>query len=227
MPPGTINEMIKQAKTPAEQIHDLLASTPDLNTLALADKETVLALGSKEDADKLWALLKDKTTQVPGVVISADANTIKVAVTQDAKDTKTADFVVNLKKPLTDADLKVVIPGFEFKTQPDDELVGTYDSYTQTPATDTTAQAAVIVLREGEYIAEGRRRRRPCIMRQSIIRRPTKRVRNQQRVVGDYQAHHSRTPGIRAAFAGCPFLCAIARLATAARARLRQTRPRW
>jgi hypothetical protein len=66
LPPGTINDMIKQAKTPAEQIHDLLASTPDLNTLALADKETVLALGSKEDADKLWALLKDKTTQVPG-----------------------------------------------------------------------------------------------------------------------------------------------------------------
>ena len=161
LPPGTINEMVKQAKTPAEQIHDLLASTPDLNTLALADKETVLALGSKEDADKLWALLKDKTTQVPGVVISADANTIKVAVTQDAKDTKTADFVVNLKKPLTDADLKVVIPGFEFKTQPAAELVGTYDSYTQTPATDTTAQAAVIVLREGEYIAEVKKKAAP------------------------------------------------------------------
>jgi len=28
--------------------------------LALADKELVLAFGSKEDADKLWALLKDK-----------------------------------------------------------------------------------------------------------------------------------------------------------------------
>ena len=38
------------AKSPAEQIHDLLASTPDWNTLALTDKETVLALGSKEDA---------------------------------------------------------------------------------------------------------------------------------------------------------------------------------
>ncbi len=161
LPPGTINDIIKQAKTPAEQIHDLLASTPDLNTLALADKETVLALGSKEDADKLWALLKDKTTQVPGVVISADANTIKVAVTQDAKDTKTADFVVNLKKPLTDADLKVIIPGFEFKTQPAAELVGTYDSYTQTPATDTTAQAAVIVLRDGEYIAEVKKKAAP------------------------------------------------------------------
>jgi hypothetical protein len=165
LPPGSINDMIKQAKTPAEQIHDLLASTPDLTTLALADKETVLALGSKEDADKLWALLKDKTTQVPGVVIEADANTVKVAVTQDARDTKVADFVVNMKKPLTEAELKVIQPGFEFKTQPAAELVGTYDSYTQTPATPTTAQAAVIVLRDGEYLPEVKKRapaRRPA-----------------------------------------------------------------
>jgi tetratricopeptide (TPR) repeat protein len=151
-PPGTL--VISPAKSPAEQIHDLIAATPDLNTLALADKETVLALGTKDDADKLWALLKDKETQVPGVVIEADANTVKVAVTQDAKDAKVADFVVNLKKPLTDAELKVVVAGFEFKTQPAAELVGTYDSYSQTPATATTTQAAVIVLRDGEYLAE-------------------------------------------------------------------------
>ena len=149
-PPGTFH--IDPAKSPAEQIHDLLASTPDLNTLALADKETVLAVGSKDDADRLWALLKDKETQVPGTVISADANTIKVAVTQDAKDSKTPDFIVNLKKPLTDAEQKVIVPGFEFKTQPDAELVGTYDSYQQLPATATTAQSAQIVLRDGEYV---------------------------------------------------------------------------
>jgi hypothetical protein len=149
-PPGTFH--IDPAKSPAEQIHDLIAATPDLNTLALADKETVLAVGSKDDADKLWALLKDKETQVPGIVISADANTIKVAVTQDAKDSKVADFIVNLKKPLSDADLKVIVAGFEFKTQPDNELVGTYDSYRQVPATDTSAQSAEIVLRDGEFI---------------------------------------------------------------------------
>ena len=40
-PPGTLN--IAPAKTPEEQIHDLLATTSDLNTLALADKETVLS----------------------------------------------------------------------------------------------------------------------------------------------------------------------------------------
>ncbi len=157
LPPGTLN--ITPAKSPAEQIHDLIAQTPDLKSLALADKETVLALGSKDDADKLWALLKDQQTQVPGVVIEADANTVKVAVTQDAKDTKTADFVVNMKKPLTEAELKVVQPGYEFKSaQGAAQLVGTYDSYTQTPATSTTAQAAVIVLRDGEYIPEEKKK---------------------------------------------------------------------
>ncbi len=71
-PPGTFT--ITKAKSPDEQIHDLIAATPDLNTLALADKETVLALGSKDDADKLWALLKDKQTPVPGIVIEATAS---------------------------------------------------------------------------------------------------------------------------------------------------------
>jgi hypothetical protein len=144
-PPGTFS--ITKAKSPAEQIHDLIASTPDLNTLALADKETVLAFGSKDDADKMWAILKDKTTQVPGVVIEATATQIKVAVTQDAKDSHTADFIVNLKTPL--ADKEIPAPGFEFKAQPSAELDGTYDTYTQIPATDTAAASAQIVLREG------------------------------------------------------------------------------
>lgn len=159
LPPDDIKSKIPPAKTQAEQIHDLLASTPDLKTLALADKETVLALGSKDDADKLWALMKDQQTQVPGVVIAVDPNSVKMAVTQDAKDSKTADFVVNMKKPLTDAELKTVQVGYEFKAAAGAaQLVGTYDSYTQTPATPTTAQSAVIVLRDGEYIPEEKKR---------------------------------------------------------------------
>ena len=140
------------AKSPQEQIHDLIASTPNLDTLALSDKETILAVGSKEDADKMWAVLQGKQTQVPGVVISATADQVQVAVTEDAKATKVADFIVNMKKPLTDAELKTIQPGFEFKTAPDAMLVGTYDTYKQVPATDTTSAAAQVVLRDGEYI---------------------------------------------------------------------------
>ena len=146
-PPGTFQ--ISKAKSPQEQIHDLLASTPDLTTLALADKETILAFGTKDDADKMWAVLQGKQTPVRGVVISADENTIKVAVTQDAKDSKQPDFIVNLKEPLKEAELKLYQPGFEFKTQPAAELDGTYDTYTQIPGTDTTAQSAQIVLKDG------------------------------------------------------------------------------
>jgi len=150
-PPTTLH--IDPAKSAAEQIHDLIASTPDLNTLALADKETILAVGSKEDADKLWGLLKDKATQVPGIVIESTNAQLKIAVTQDAKDSHMADFIVNLKEPLTDAELKLYPAGFEFKTG-GAELDGTYDTYTQIPATDTVAQRAEIVLREGVVIPE-------------------------------------------------------------------------
>jgi len=143
---------ITAAKSPAEQIHDLVASTPDLNTLALDDKETILALGSQEDADKLWAVLKDKTTGVPATVIEITANQIKVAVSQDAKASNVADFVVNLKKPLTDAEVAQYPKGFEFKAAPAAELAGTFDSYTKVPATDTTSTSAQIIMRDGEVI---------------------------------------------------------------------------
>ena len=152
---------IAPAPSPAEQIHDLLQST-DPNTLALADKETVLAMGSKEDADKLWTLLQGKETQVPGVVIAATPQQIQVAVTQDAKAAKVADFIVNLKKPLTDAELKIVQPGFEFKTQPQAELVGTYDTYRQVPATDKTSQSAEIALKDGEYVPAEKKKPAPA-----------------------------------------------------------------
>ena len=146
-PPGTLN--ITPAKTPQEQIHDLLASTSDLNTLALADKETVLSVGSKEDADKLWALLQGKETPVPGIVIDANANQIKVAVTQDAKDAKTADFIVNMKEPIPEKEIPAV--GSELKLLKDGgpELDGTYDNYTQVPASATAAASAQIVLKDG------------------------------------------------------------------------------
>jgi len=144
-PPGTF--VIPPAATPADMAHKAVMETPDLMTLNLEDKEFILANGSKDDADKLWALLKDKPTPVPGVVIEATASVIKMAVTQDAKDNKIADFIVNLKKPLEDKEIPAA--GFEYKIQPAAELDGTYDSYSQVPATATMAQTAQIVLRDG------------------------------------------------------------------------------
>jgi hypothetical protein len=226
-PPGTL--MITPADTPAQKIHKILANTPDLNTLALADKELVLSYGAKEDADKLWALLKDQPTPVPGtvidtkvgqikvivtqagkptdyvvklqkpvlsqsivavgtdisaqktfiqssgvasdtdkltaifsdtadpvtkIVIEAPVTVIEVAVTDDAKQAKLPDFIVNLKEPLAEKDIPAA--GFEFGLQSKGqaELDGTYDSYTQIPATDTVPQSVEIVLRDGFIQAE-------------------------------------------------------------------------
>jgi hypothetical protein len=157
-PPGTYHP--DPAKTPAEQIHIMLTDpTIKLESLALSDKETILAFGTKDDAEKIWAVMKDQATPVPGIVIESSGTVLKLAVTDDAKTAKTADFIVNLKTPLAEKDIPAV--GVELKLQPAEELDGTYDSYTQIPAKDAvpatpttpavpaTAQTAQIVLRDG------------------------------------------------------------------------------
>jgi hypothetical protein len=144
--------VIKPAKTPAEFAHDAVSG--DLNTLNLSDREFVLANGVKEDVDKLWATMKDKATPVPGVVIEATATVIKVAVSDDAKEAKIADFIVNLKAPLADKEIPAVGTVLGLESKGAEELDGTYDSYTQIPATATTAQTAQIVLREGSVQAK-------------------------------------------------------------------------
>lgn len=146
-PPSTFN--ITPAPTQQEVIHQLLASTADWNTLALVDKETVLSVGSKEDADKLWGLLQGKDTPVPGTVIEANANQVKVAVTEDAKAAKTADFIVNMKEPIPEKEIPAA--GSELKLLKDGgpELDGTYDTFTPVPPSATAAASAQIVLKDG------------------------------------------------------------------------------
>jgi hypothetical protein len=143
---------IAPAPTPTDFAHKAVTDNADLSKLNLEDKEFILANGVKEDADKLWAILKGQTTLVPGIVVEASATVIKVAVTHDAKDTKVADFIVNLKKPLEEKDIPAV--GTEFKSQPAAELDATYDTYTQIPATATTTARAQIMLSDGFIQAE-------------------------------------------------------------------------
>jgi hypothetical protein len=149
-PPETFT--ITPAATPAEVVHKLIVETRNLNTLALADKEYILTVGTKEDADKMWAVLKGQATPVPGTVIEATDSVIKVAVTQEAKDAKVADFIVKLKSPL--AAREIPAAGSVFGLQPKVQLDGTYDTYTQVPATDTTEQTAQIVLSDGVIVPE-------------------------------------------------------------------------
>ena len=143
--------VVKPAPTPADLAHQALTSG-DPAKLNLEDKEFILANASKEDADQLWAIMKGKETPVPGVVIEASTTVIKVAVSQDAKDSKTPDFIVNLKKPLDEKEVPAT--GTEYKLQPAAQLDATYDTFTTIPASGAKAASAQIVLGNGEIIPE-------------------------------------------------------------------------
>ena len=95
----------------------------DIKTMALSDKEFVLANGNQADADAVWATMKGVVTEVPGVVIQATADSVQLAVSQDAQQTKTADFTINMAKPLA------TIPTIGSSVKYD----ATFDSYTKTP----------------------------------------------------------------------------------------------
>jgi hypothetical protein len=119
--------------SPQQLAHNAVASTQDLDKgLSLSDKEFVLANGAPEDAQKVWAVLQGKTTEVPGTVIQATPDSVQLAVSEDAKQSQKADFTINMKSPMKE----VPAPGTQVT------LVATFDSYTQQPP--------MIVMKDGE-----------------------------------------------------------------------------
>jgi len=97
----------------------------DIKTMALGDKEFVLANGNDADAAAVWATMKGVVTEVPGIVVQATATSVQLAVSPDNQQStpKVADFTVNMTKPLTD------IPAIGSSVKYD----ATFDSYTKTP----------------------------------------------------------------------------------------------
>ncbi len=92
---------ITPAPKASDIAHQTVASTSDLSTLALSDKEFILQNGTPADADKVFATIKGKDVKIPdATVISATDNTVQVAVSDDAVQSKTADFTFNMKEPL-------------------------------------------------------------------------------------------------------------------------------
>jgi hypothetical protein len=109
--------------SPADLAAQTVASTPDLKTLSLGDQEFILFNGKPEDAQKVWDVLKGHRVQVPGTVISATADSVQLAVTEDNKQSKKADFTVNMKTPLKS------VPAIGATVTYD----ATFDSYTPNP----------------------------------------------------------------------------------------------
>ncbi|MGB8536172.1 MAG: hypothetical protein WCD57_07150 [Acidobacteriaceae bacterium] len=128
--------------SPADLAAQTVASTPDLKTLSLGDQEFILFNGKPEDAQKVWDVLKGHRVQVPGMVISATAESVQLAVTEDNKQSKKADFTVNMKTPLKS------IPAMGSTVTYD----STFDSYTPNPP--------MITLSDGEPPAKAPAARR-------------------------------------------------------------------
>ena len=136
-PPADLGTTITPAPKPEDMVKNLIATTPDLATLALSDKEFVLQYGQQADADKVFDTIKGKSVEIPGaVVVAATADQLQVAVSDDAKNAqpKVADFTFNMKTPLTTP------PAVGASVN----ISGTYTSYTQTPLMITMADGAIV-----------------------------------------------------------------------------------
>jgi len=126
---------VTPAPKPEDLVAQLVASTPDLATLALGDKETALQYGKPADAQKVFDSVKGKQVEFPNVtVVTATDSQLVLEVSDDAVASKTPDFTVNLKEPLK------TIP------QPGDKITvdGTYDSYTASPLMITMTEGSVV-----------------------------------------------------------------------------------
>jgi predicted house-cleaning NTP pyrophosphatase (Maf/HAM1 superfamily) len=153
-PPSTLT--VTPAPKPADIVAQTIASTPDLGTLALSDKEFILANGKPEDADKVWQTVKGKSVEIPGaVVIESTPTTLKVAVSDDAVQSKTADFTFNLK-PVEAPEHATAAANAAAKKKADAiaaatavgqkvTLTGTYDSYTPNPLMITMSDGEVVL----------------------------------------------------------------------------------
>jgi hypothetical protein len=120
---------------------------PALTGTTVKDAQAyVLANGVKADTDPIDALTA-APARIHKIEVAPAVASINVAVTQDAKDNKTADFTVNLKEP---ASCKDVPPtGGTLATQPSTELDGTYSTFSKVPAANGKDASAQIVLSDG------------------------------------------------------------------------------
>ncbi len=133
LPPDSYNPTpAPPPPSPADQAAKVVASTPDLKTLNLNDKEFILFNGKPEDAEKMWDTMKGQTYEIPGKVVSATPDSVQLAVTDDAKASNTADFTINMKKPLTTPPAIGTMVNYD----------ATFDSYTQNPKMITLINGA-------------------------------------------------------------------------------------
>ena len=112
------------APAPAAATPAPAACTDNLKkSLALADREFILANGDQADQQLIWGIMNGVTAEVPGTVVSATPSSVQLAVSDDAKQSNKADFTINMKTPLKEVPTAGASVSY----------VATFDSYTQTP----------------------------------------------------------------------------------------------
>jgi hypothetical protein len=160
---------ITPAPSPADIVKEVIASTPDLSTLAIGDKEFILANGKPEDAAKVWDTLKGKSVEIPdAVVVSSTDGVITASVSDDSVQAKTADFTFKLKpievpevpetgtpakkaaakKEAAEAQKKIEEIKAATTVGAKVNIAGTYDSFTPSPIMITMTDAEVILAKK-------------------------------------------------------------------------------
>ncbi|HEV2646932.1 MAG TPA: hypothetical protein VGU46_11260 [Acidobacteriaceae bacterium] len=145
-PPADFAGSVKPAPTPADIVTNVLATTQNLAALATGDKEYILQNGTPAQAAMVWDTIKGKSFEFPGALVLAVSPTqLQVAISDDAVQSKTADFTFNLKAAeATTKSAATPVVG-QIVT-----LSGTYDSFTSTPLMITMSDGEIVPPKTGK-----------------------------------------------------------------------------
>jgi tetratricopeptide (TPR) repeat protein len=166
-PPPDFQASVKPAPTPKDIIDQIFATTPDLGTLAVGDKEFIIQNGTPDQASKVWDTIKGKSVEIPGaLVIAATPTQLQVAISDNAVQSKTADFTFNMappaeipepkagatpaqklayKKKVADAQKEADAIAAATTVGSTVTLDGTYDSFTAKPIMIIMSDGAVVL----------------------------------------------------------------------------------
>lgn len=98
LPPADFTIKQYVPPTPAEQAAALVKgkTAEQLKALSFGEWELVLSEGAQEDADKVWAAIKDTKLVMEAQVVDATATKLMIAASQDDIDAKRADIELTM-----------------------------------------------------------------------------------------------------------------------------------
>jgi tetratricopeptide (TPR) repeat protein len=129
--------------SPAQQAADLVKSK-DPKQMSFAEWELVLSSGNQQAADTVWTAIKGKAVKLQAAVISATANSVQLAGSDDDIEAKKADITLSMEKPIPTRLMPQTAAMMAFQ--------GTVSSYTPNPFM-ITMTAGVLLDKNGEPLS--------------------------------------------------------------------------